>query len=46
MDDGQSLPPYIDDGIVWCRVRRLPGSRTLWRRIFLRNSSADAGARR
>jgi hypothetical protein len=35
MDDGQSLPPYIDDGIVWWRVCRLPGSRTLWRRIYL-----------
>jgi len=44
MDDGQSLPPFIDDGIIWCRVCRLPGSRTLWRRIFLSASSVTPGA--
>jgi len=44
MDDGQSLPPYIDDHIIWCRVRRLPGSRTLWRRLFVSSSSVTPGA--
>ena len=34
MDDGQPLPPYVDDGI-WRIVRRLPGNRTRWRRIRL-----------
>jgi hypothetical protein len=44
MDDGQSLPPYIDDGIIWWRVCRLPGNRTLWRRLFISSSSARPGA--
>ncbi len=41
MDDGQPLPPFIDDdGAVWRVVRRLPGSstnaaRTRWRRVRL-----------
>jgi hypothetical protein len=34
MDDGQPLPPFIEDGVVWCVVRRQHG-RTLWRRITL-----------
>jgi hypothetical protein len=34
MDDGQPLPPLIEDGLVWRIVRRADG-RTLWRRIFL-----------
>ena len=34
MDDGQPLPPFIEDGVVWCVVRRQRG-RTLWRRITL-----------
>lgn len=38
MADGQSLPPYTDDGVVWHVVRRIDG-RTLWRRIFLSSSS-------
>jgi hypothetical protein len=38
MADGQSLPPYIDDGVVWRVVRRLPDNRTRWRRIRLSSS--------
>jgi hypothetical protein len=34
MDDGQPLPPFIEDGVIWCVVRRQHG-RTLWRRILL-----------
>jgi hypothetical protein len=34
MDDGQPLPPFIEDGCAWHLVRRAD-SRTLWRRIFL-----------
>jgi hypothetical protein len=34
MDDGQPLPPFIEDGVVWCVVRRRY-RRTLWRRITL-----------
>jgi hypothetical protein len=30
MADGQPLPPWIVDHIVWCVVRRAAG-RTLWR---------------
>jgi hypothetical protein len=36
MADGQPLPPYMDDGVVWCVVRRQRG-RTLWRRIILQS---------
>jgi hypothetical protein len=35
MEDGQPLPPLIVDGIVWGVVRRLPGNRTRWRRLWL-----------
>jgi hypothetical protein len=35
MPDGQCLPPYLEDNVVWHVVRRLPGARTLWRRIRL-----------
>jgi hypothetical protein len=35
MADGQPLPPYVDDGVVWGVVRRLPDNRTRWRRIRL-----------
>ena len=38
MDDGQPLPPLIEDGIVWCVVDRHAGC-TTWRRIFLATSS-------
>ena len=41
MDDGQSLPPFIDDDCaVWRVVRRLPGGRTRWRRIRLSSEHA------
>jgi hypothetical protein len=41
MADGQPLPPYIDDGAVWCVVHRLPDSRTRWRRIRLSSPSSQ-----
>jgi hypothetical protein len=41
MDDGQPLPPFIDDGVVWRVVRRMAG-RTLWRRILLAGTGAHA----
>jgi hypothetical protein len=33
MDDGQALPPFLEDNHVWHIVRRREG-RTLWRRIY------------
>jgi hypothetical protein len=34
--DGQPvLPGFADDGTYWACVTRLPGGRTLWRRICL-----------
>ena len=40
MADGQPLPPYTDDGVVWQVVRRADG-RTTWRRIFLSPLGTD-----
>lgn len=37
MDDGQQLPPLIEDGFRWHVVHRAKGS-TLWRRVFLSSS--------
>ena len=37
MDDGQPLPPLIEDGFRWHVVRRAKG-RTLWRRLLLSSS--------
>jgi hypothetical protein len=34
MADGQSLPPLIEDGVVWHAVHRADGC-TIWRRLFL-----------
>jgi hypothetical protein len=34
MDDGQPLPPLIEDGVAWHVVSRADG-RTLWRRLSL-----------
>jgi hypothetical protein len=46
MDDGQPLPPYIDDDVIWSIVRQADGH-TLWRRIFLRlKPNGGAQARR
>ena len=47
MNDGQPLPPFIEDGRVWHVVSRADG-RTLWRRLFLTSSSSPVivGARR
>jgi hypothetical protein len=46
MADGQPLPPYIDDGVVWRVVRRLPDSRTRWRCIRLSSQSSQPSRRR
>ena len=43
MDDGQPLPPFMEDGVVWCVVRRQHG-RTLWRRIFLKTGIEQSAA--
>jgi hypothetical protein len=43
MPDGQPLPPFIEDGLIWRVVRRADG-RTLWRRLLL-NSSPVTGWR-
>jgi hypothetical protein len=37
MDDGQPLPPLIEDGSTWHLVHRADG-RTLWRRLLLSSS--------
>jgi hypothetical protein len=42
MDDGQPLPPLIEDGFGWHVVRRA-GSHTLWRRLFLSSSPVTDG---
>jgi hypothetical protein len=44
MDNGRPLPPLIVDGVVWRIVRRLPGSRTYWRRICLAQQTRRSGA--
>jgi hypothetical protein len=41
MPDGQPLPPYIDDDVVWHLARRLQGARTLWRRIRLSSETSE-----
>jgi hypothetical protein len=42
MDDGQPLPPFIDDdGAVWRVTRRLPDARTCWCRIRLAEQTND-----
>jgi hypothetical protein len=41
MDDGQPLPPLIEDGVAWHAVRRIDG-RTTWRRISLANQTNAA----
>jgi hypothetical protein len=44
MPDGQSLPPFVDEGgAIWRVVRRLGGARTLWRRIRLSSDYATKG---
>ncbi len=36
LDDGSPVVPgFVDDGIHWACVARLPDARTLWRRISL-----------
>jgi hypothetical protein len=41
--DGQPLPPFMEDGVVWCVVRRQHG-RTLWRRITLQATNQSVAA--
>jgi hypothetical protein len=43
MDDGQPLPPFIEDGVLWGVVNRANGT-TKWRRITLQTTewSGDA----
>jgi hypothetical protein len=43
MPDGQALPPFINDGVVWHVVHPLPGARTLWRKISLQPSTTLPG---
>jgi hypothetical protein len=36
LEDGSPVVPgFVDDGIHWSRVARLPNERTRWRRISL-----------
>jgi hypothetical protein len=35
MADGQALPPFIENAVVWRVARGLPDGKTLWRKIFL-----------
>ena len=44
MDDGQSLPPIIEDGAIWCVVHPLPGRKTLWRRISFQSTTPPSTA--
>ncbi len=37
MPNGQALPPFIEDGVIWHVVYRSPGC-TLWRRLYLTNN--------
>jgi hypothetical protein len=41
MPDGQPLPPYIDDDVVWHAVCPIPGARMLWRRIRLSSETLE-----
>jgi hypothetical protein len=41
MLDGQPLPPYIDDDVVWHAVCPIPGARMLWRRIRLSSETLE-----
>jgi hypothetical protein len=45
MDDGQPMPPFIDDGVVWHVARRANG-RMLWRRIALQPNALPSAAAR
>ena len=44
LPDGQSCPPFIEDGIVWSVVRRADG-RTTWRRLYLKSSPVNTAWR-
>jgi hypothetical protein len=45
MPDGQALPPFMDESVVWHVVRRLPGGSTLWRSISIRASARPPASR-
>ena len=41
LEDGSPVVPgFVDDGIHWSRVARLPNERTRWRRISLAETRA------
>jgi hypothetical protein len=44
MDDGQPLPPYLDENVVWHVVRRQRGH-TVWRRISLKPETPRSSRR-
>jgi hypothetical protein len=45
MDDGQPLPPFIEDGVIW-HVARRSNNKTVWRRISLKDESVLLAVRR
>jgi hypothetical protein len=46
LDDGRPVRPgFVDEGIYWTCVRRLPNGETLWRRIRLAETRSAVAAR-
>jgi hypothetical protein len=42
MDDGQPLPPFMDNSAIWHVVDRFPDQkRTLWRRISIQTNTTQ-----
>jgi hypothetical protein len=42
MDDGQPLPPFMDNGAIWHVVHRFHDQKkTLWRRITLQTNTTS-----
>jgi hypothetical protein len=39
MNDGQPLPPFIENGVIWYAIQR-SNNKTTWRRISLKNEIA------
>jgi hypothetical protein len=44
MPDGQPLPPFIENGVIWHVVCR-SDNRTLWRRIALKDDNSRTDSR-
>jgi len=44
MADNQPLPPLYEHDAIWRVVRRLPGHKTLWRRISLQTTQQSTAA--